>query len=176
MTSSPIIDLDAWKVEETNLSVMVSSNKKNCAIKNSVTNSITEIKTPVFQTKYGIDDGFNSLKIKINLGEIPFDKFQEFDEFIKNYDKSTIFEKKRKDPLYCPLISNESFMNFHIKIDKLIVIDKKNKIIKPLDIDLLKSLVPGKSNIICFIKFDYLYNNNGRYGVMKYVTKIQIVE
>ena len=155
MTSSSIIDLDAWRVQETN--------------------SVTEIKTPVFQTKYGIDDGFNSLEIKINLGEIPFEKFQEFDELMKNYDKSSIFGTK-KEPLYCPLICKESFMNFHIKIDKLIVIDKKNNIIEPLDIDLLKSLVPGKSNIICFIKFNYLYNLNGKYGVKKSVTKIQILE
>ena len=102
MTSSSIVDLDAWRVQETN--------------------SVTEIKTPVFQTKYGIDDGFNSLEIKINLGEIPFEKFQEFDELMKNYDKSSIFGTK-KEPLYCPLICKESFMNFHIKIDKLIVID-----------------------------------------------------
>ena len=36
----------------------------------------------------------------------------------------------------------------------------------------MKSLLPPRSTIICFFKFDYLYNN-GKYGVKKSITKIQ---
>ena len=99
-------------------------------------------------------------------------------------DKSTIFEKKKREPVYCPLICNDSFMNFYINIDKLIVIDEEHKIVeleidilsKASQIDTLKSLVHDNSKIICFIKFDYLYNLNGKYGVKKFVTKIQLLE
>ena len=181
MASSPIIDLDAWNVEETKISFMKNSTAKNCAVTNSVTK--LPIKTPLFKTTFGVDDKYG-LKIKINRDEIPFEKFQEFDEFIENMDKSTIFEKKKREPVYCPLICNDSFMNFYINIDKLIVIDEEHKIVeleidilsKASQIDTLKSLVHDNSKIICFIKFDYLYNLNGKYGVKKFVTKIQLLE
>ena len=36
----------------------------------------------------------------------------------------------------------------------------------------MKSLLLPRSTMICFIKFDNLYNN-GKYGVKKSITKIQ---
>ena len=176
MTSSPIIDLDTWNVEETKISVMKGSTSKNCAVTNSVTKKIIEIKTSAFISKYGIDDKYGDLKIKINVGEISFEKFIQFDNYVMNLDKFTFLEKKKKDQEYTPLICNESSMNFHINIDKVVVIGKENKIVDfELSIDNLKNLVRN-SKIICFIKFDYLYNTCGKYGIKKSVTKIQILE
>ena len=122
------------------------------------------------------DDGYGDLKIKINLGEITFEKLQKFDDFVKNLDKYTFLDKKKNEQKCTPLICNESLMNFHFNIDKLVVIDKQNKIVESkLSIDELKNLVRG-SKIICFIKFDYLYDTSGKYGVKKSVTKIHILE
>ena len=174
--ASPIIDLDTWNVEETKIAVMKNSNAKNCSVTNSVTKKTIEIKTSTFISKYGIDDKYSDLKIKINAGEISFEKFIQFDNFVMNLDKFTFLEKKKKDQEYIPLICNGSFMNFHIKIDEVVVVGKENKIVDfELSIENLKKLVCNKK-IICFIKFDYLYDTFGKYGIKKYVTKIQIVE
>ena len=67
-------------------------------------------------------------------------------------------------------------MNFHINIDNVVVVGKENKIVDfELSTENLKNLVCN-SKIICFIKFDYLYDTCGKYGIKKSVTKIQIVE
>ena len=100
MASSPIIDLDAWNVEETKISVMKNSTAKNCVVTNSVTKKIIEIKTSTFISKYGIDDAYGDLKIKINVGEISFEKFQKFDDFVKNLDKYTFLDKKKNEQKY----------------------------------------------------------------------------
>ena len=128
MASSPIIDLDAWNVEETKISVMKNSTAKNCAVTNSVTKKIIEIKTSTFISKYGIDDAYGDLKIKINVGEISFEKFQKFDDFVKNLDKYTFLDKKKNEQKYTPLICNEFFMNFHINFDKFLLLIKKMKL------------------------------------------------
>ena len=176
MASSPIIDLDTWNVEETKIAVMKNSNAKNCSVTNSVTKQTIEIKTSAFISKYGIDDKYVDLKIKINVGEISFEKFIQFDNFVMNLDKFTFLEKKKKDQEYSPLICNDSYMNFHIKINEIVVVGKENKIVDfELSIENLKNLV-WKKKIICFIKFAYLYDTCGKYGVKKFVTKIQIVE
>ena len=96
MASSPIIDLDTWNVEETKIAVMKNSNAKNCSVTNSVTKKTIEIKTSTFISKYGIDDKYSDLKIKINAGEISFEKFIQFDNFVMNLDKFTFLEKKKK--------------------------------------------------------------------------------
>ena len=174
--ASPIIDLNAWNVEETKISIMKGTNAKNCAVINTVTKKIIEIKTSAFTSKYGIDNKYGDVKIKINVGEISFEKFIQFDNYVMNLDKFTSLEKKKKDQEYSPLICNESFMNFHINIDKVVVIGKENKIVDfELSIENLKNLVCD-SKIICFIKFDYLYDTCGKFGIKKSVTKIQIVE
>ena len=175
MASSPIIDLDTWNVEETKISVMKGSTSKNYAVINTVTKKIIEIKTSAFTSRYGIDDRYGD-KIKINVGEISFEKFLQFDNFVMSLDKFTFLEKKNRDQEYSPLICNGSFMNFHIKIDKIVVVGKENKIVDfELSVENLKILVCNKK-IICFIKFDYLYDSCGKYGIKKSVTKIQIVE
>ena len=62
---------------------MKGSKAGNCAVTNSVTKKIIELKTPVFVTRYSIDDKYD-LQMKINRGEISFDKFEEFDYFIRD--------------------------------------------------------------------------------------------
>ena len=153
---------------------MKGSKAGNCAVTNSVTKKIIELKTPVFVTRYSIDDKYD-LQIKINRGEVSFDKFEEFDYFIRDMDKSTLFlTEKKKLSKYCPLISNDSFMNFHLYIDKIIIIDKNDVVLPHTDIESLKLLIPAGSNVVCFLKFDYLNNKIGIYGIKKIVTKIQI--
>ena len=97
MASSPIIDLDTWNVEETKIAVMKNSTAKNCSVTNSVTKKTIEIKTSAFTSRYGIDDRYVDLKIKINVGEISFEKFLQFDNFVMSLDKFTFLEKKNRD-------------------------------------------------------------------------------
>ena len=164
--SFPIIELNEWNIKR------IKSGQLCCH--QFCYKKIIELKTPVFITRYSIDDKYG-LQIRINRGEISFDKFEEFDYFIRDMDKSTLFlTEKKKLSKYCPLISNDSFMNFHLYIDKIIIIDKNDVVLPHTDIESLKSFIPAGSNVVCFLKFDNLNNKIGMYGIKKIVTKIQI--
>ena len=178
--ASPIIKYVDWNVNETKCSLMKGSRVGNAAISNSVTKQIIELETPSFVTKYSVDDKYGP-KIKIHSDEVNFDKFVEFEQFVNDMEKSTLFlTENKKKSIYCPMISEDcAFINFSIyleELDKLEVVDKDNIIQLYKDVESLKLLLPKKSKIICFIKFQYLYNNHGKYGVKKIITKIKKLE
>ena len=95
--SSFIIDLNDWNVQQTQIVLMKGSINMNCSVSNAVTKKSYSIKTPMFQTKYSIDDKYSTIKMKIHSDEIPFEKFIECDDFIRNMDKSTIFLHLKKE-------------------------------------------------------------------------------
>ena len=88
---SPIIDLNLWNAQETTFTLMKESKMGNCSIVNNTTRKTIELKTPVFNTKYGLDDKYD-LKIKIHNDEIEsFEKFIEFDQCVLHTDKTNLF-------------------------------------------------------------------------------------
>ena len=88
-TPSPIIKFIEWNVNDTTCSLMKNSTVGNIAINNSITKKRIELETPVFESKYSVDSQYD-LKIKIHSDEVSFDKFEEFEEFIVQMDKSEI--------------------------------------------------------------------------------------
>ena len=175
--SSFIIDLNDWNVQQTQIVLMKGSKNMNCSVSNAVTKKSYLIKTPMFQTKYSIDDKYSAIKMKIHSDEIPFEKFIECDDLIRSMDKSAIFlTERKKKSIYSPLVSEDgSYMNFHCRVLDIKVVDEHDNPLLHTDITSLKTLLPPSSDIICYIKFDYFYNNNIIYGIMKSITKIQKV-
>ena len=175
--SSLIIDLNDWNVQGTHCLLMKGSKNMNCSVSNAVTKKSYLIKTPMFQTKYSIDDKYSAIKMKIHSDEIPFEKFIECDDFVRSMDKSAIFlTERKKKSIYSPLVSEDgSYMSFHCRVSDIKVVDELDNPLLHTDITSLKTLLPPSSDIICYIKFDYFYNNNIIYGIMKSITKIQKV-
>ena len=173
--SSLVIDLNDWNVQQTQIVLMKGSKNMNCSVSNAVTKKSYLIKTPMFQTKYSIDDKYSAIKMKIHSDEIPFEKFIECDDLIRNMDKSTIFlTEKKKKSIYSPLVSEDgSYMSFHCRVSDIEVVDEFDTPLIYTDITSLKTLLPPSSNVVCYLKFSYMYNNNNIYGVMKSITKIQ---
>ena len=182
--ASPIIKFIDWNVNETTCSLMKNSNVGNVAINNSITKKRIELETPSFVSKYSIDTQYD-LKIKIHSDEVCFDKFEEFEQFIIEMDKSALFmTENKKKSIYCPMIIKKEtpFINFSICLEKIEIVDKdginliKDDLIKERSNDDLKLLLPSNSKMVLFIKFDYLYNNRGKYGVKRSISKIMKLE
>ena len=78
---------------------------------------------------------------------------------------------------HCSIISNDcSFINFDCDSDKLIVIDKNGIILVSHKDKPISTFTPSKCYIICSIKFSYVYDRCGKFGVKKIVTKIQLLK
>ena len=182
-TPSPIIKFIEWNVNETTCSLMKNSIVGNVAINNSITKKRIELETPPFESKYSVDTQYD-LKIKIHSDEVSFDKFEEFEEFIVQMDKSDLFKtENKKKSIYCPMIVKKetSFINFNIYLDKLEIVDKDGISLLSDDLakrtnDHLKELLPPKTKMILTIKIDYLYCNRGKFGVKRSISKIMKVE
>ena len=182
--ASPIIKFIDWNVNETTCSLMKNSTVGNVAINNSITKKRIELETPSFVSKYSIDTQYD-LKIKIHSDEVSFDKFVEFEDFVINMDKTALFlTENKKKSIYCPMIIKKEtpFINFSICLEKIEIVDKdginliKDDPIKERSNDDLKLLLPSNSKMVLFIKFDYLYNNRGKYGVKRSISKIMKLE
>ena len=94
----PIIKYVDWNVNETKCSLMKGSRVGNAAISNSVIKQIIELETPSFVAKYSVDDKYGP-KIKIHSDEVNFDKFVEFEQFVNDMVKSTLFlTENKKNP------------------------------------------------------------------------------
>ena len=177
---SPIINLIDWNVQDSKCSLMSGSKLGNCAIVNNITKKSIEIETPSFKTRYGLDDKYD-LKIKLHNDEVDsslFDKFIIFDQYILNVDKTKLFlTESKKKAKYSSIISiDETFIKFDCDPEKLIIIDKNGVVLIPGKDETIASLIPKKSNIICFIKFTHIYNTGFKYGIKKVVTKIQLLD
>ena len=177
---SPVIDINVWNPQETIFCLMKNSNIGNCAITNSKTKKTIELKSPAFNTKYGLDDKYD-LKIKIHSDEIEsFEKFIEFDQYVLNMDKTDLFineSKKKTKTIHCSMISaDNSFINFECDKKNFTIIDKEGHILLPGKNISIAKLIPARSNIVCFLKLSYLYNVSGKFGVKKIVTKIQLLD
>ena len=172
---SPIIDLNLWNAQENTFTLMKDSKMGNCAIVNNTTRKTIELKTPAFTTKYGLDDKYD-LKIKIHNDEIEsFEKFIEFDQCVLHTDKTNLFKKTNSK--HCSMISaDNSFINFECDKKIFTIIDKDGDCLQPEKNVSIAKLIPPRSNIVCFFKLSYLYNFNGKFGVKKVVTKIQLLD
>ena len=181
--ASPIIKFIDWNVNETTCSLMKNSNVGNVAINNFITKKRIELETPSFVSKYSIDTQYD-LKIKIHSDEVCFDKFEEFEQFIIEMDKSALFmTENKKKSIYCPMIIKKEtpFINFSICLQKVEIVDKDDISLLNDDIskrsnDDLKLLLPPKTKMVVTIKIDYLYNNRGKFGVKRSISKIMKLE